>query len=88
MRAQQCPRCQYINSPVSRYCSRCGTILDEEERVKLEMKSRQLARDLPDLATADPTLLKDVKKSLEVVELFEKRPELFSTLRAAAEGTT
>jgi hypothetical protein len=36
----------------------------------------------------DPTLLRDVKKFLEVVELFEKRPDLFSTLRAAAEGTT
>lgn len=87
LRAKKCPRCQYICSPTDSYCGRCGTVLNEGERVKLEMKSRQLIKDLPELAAADPGFLQDMKKFLEVIELFEKRPELFSTLKAAVEET-
>jgi integrase len=86
MRPIECPRCQYINAPVNRYCGRCGTVLDEGERVKLDVKGRQLMKKLPDLASADPGFLEDVKKFLEVIELFEKRPELLSQLRATVEG--
>lgn len=81
----ECPRCQYINSPVNRYCGRCGTVLDEGERVKLEVKGRQLVKELPDLAAADPGFLEDVKKFLEIIEIFEKRPELFIHLKATVE---
>ena len=86
MRAKQCPRCQYINSPVNRYCGRCGTILDEGERVKLEIESRQHAEQFPELAAADPKLLEHMKKAMELVEFFEKHPELFSKMKDLAEA--
>ena len=44
----ECPGCKYINAPVNRFCGRCGTVLDEEERIKLEMQSRQVSKDFPD----------------------------------------
>ena len=47
MRAKQCPRCQYISSPTDRYCGRCGMILDEEERVKLEVKEYTNGKEVP-----------------------------------------
>ena len=81
----ECPRCQYINSSVSRYCGRCGTILDEGERVKLEIQSRQFAKNLPDLMTDNPELLVKMKKIMEFVELFEKEPELFNKMRSMVE---
>jgi site-specific recombinase XerD len=86
MRPKECPRCQYINAPVSRYCGRCGTILDEGERVKLEMKSKQFERDFTDLAVEDPKLLEEMKKFLELIELFEKKPDLFSKMKSMVEG--
>jgi integrase/recombinase XerD len=84
----ECPRCQYINSPVSRYCGRCGTILDEGERVKAEIRSRQFEKDFTELATEDPKVLEEMKKFLEMIELFEKKPELFSKMKAMVEGKT
>jgi len=86
MRPIECPRCKYINAPVNRYCGRCGLILDEGERVKAEVRSRQFERDFTDLATEDPKLLEEMKKFLEMIELFERKPELFSKMRTMIEG--
>ena len=82
----ECPRCQYINSPVNRYCGRCGTILDEGERVKLEIQNREHAKQFPELAAADPKLLEHMQKAMELVEFFEKHPELFSKMKDMAEA--
>ena len=86
LRPKQCPRCQYINSPVSRYCGRCGTILDEGERIKMEMESMEFTKQFPDLAMDDPRLLKSMKRLVEFVELFEKDPELFKKMKELIEG--
>lgn len=82
----ECPRCQYINSPVNQYCGRCGLILDEGERVKVDIKSRQFERDFADLAVGDPELLKEMRKFLEMIELYEKKPALFNKMKALIEG--
>jgi integrase/recombinase XerD len=86
LRAKQCPRCKYINAPVNRYCGRCGTVLDEGERLKLEMKSRTMSKDFPDLTIEDTDLLEKMKEFRDMLELFEKHPELFSSMRAMVEG--
>jgi len=82
MKAKECPRCKYINSPTDRFCSRCGAVLDEEEMVKLQMQSKKLAKDFSDLAIEDPKLLSEMKSFVEMIDLFEKRPELFKKMRA------
>lgn len=85
MKPIECPRCKYINAPINRFCGRCGTVLDEGERVKLEMKSRQISKDFPDLSIEDVKLLKEMKKFRDMLELFEKYPDLFSKMRAMVE---
>jgi integrase/recombinase XerD len=86
LKPRVCPRCKYINAPVSRYCGRCGTVLDEGERLKLEMKSRTMSKDFPDLTIEDTDLLEKMKEFRDMLELFEKHPELFSRMRAMVEG--
>lgn len=88
MRPIECPRCQYINAPVSRYCGRCGTVLEEGERVKLEVQSRRFAKDFPDLGIEDPRMLEEMKRFIDLIELFEKKPDLFNRMRAIVEGRT
>lgn len=71
---------------MNRYCGRCGTILDEGERVKLEIQNREHAKQFPELAAADPKLLEHMQKAMELVEFFEKHPELFSKMKDMAEA--
>ncbi len=86
MRPIECPRCQYINSPVSRYCGRCGTVLDEKERIKLEVKGVELMKNLPDLAAGNPKVLEDMKRMIELAELLNKNPGLMNEMRKMIEG--
>jgi len=81
----ECPRCKYINSPVNRYCGRCGTVLDEEERLKIELQSNQVSKDFPDLSIEDMKLLGEMKQFRNMLELFEKHPDLFKKMRAMVE---
>jgi len=85
MRPIECPRCKYINAPVNRFCGRCGTVLNENERIKLEMQSRQVSKDFPDLSIDDVRLLEEMKRFRDMLELFEKHPELFTKMRAMIE---
>jgi integrase/recombinase XerD len=85
LKPKLCPRCKYINAPVSRFCGRCGTVLDEEERLKLEMQSREISKEFPDLSMEDANLLDDMKKFRDMLEMFEKHPELFKKMRAMVE---
>ncbi|MCK4247772.1 MAG: tyrosine-type recombinase/integrase [Methanomicrobia archaeon] len=88
LKPKECPRCKYINGPTDRFCSRCGAVLDDTERVKLQMQSKRLAKDFSDLAIDDPKLLLEMKKFVEMIDLFEKKPELFKKMRAMVEGET
>lgn len=81
MRPKECPRCQYINAPVSRYCGRCGTVLNEGERVKLEVQGKEVTKQFFDLTSTDPTLTGTINKVMELVELLEGNPELFKKIR-------
>jgi hypothetical protein len=51
-------------------------ILDEGKKVKLRIQNREHAKQFPELAADDPTLLEHVKKAMGFVEFFEKHPEL------------
>ncbi|MCK4637012.1 MAG: tyrosine-type recombinase/integrase [Methanomicrobia archaeon] len=81
LKPKECPRCKYINSPTDRFCSRCSAILDEEEAVKIRLQGQKLAKEFPDIAFEDPKRLMDMKKFMEMVEIFEKNPELFEKMR-------
>ncbi|MGC1119806.1 MAG: zinc ribbon domain-containing protein [Candidatus Methanofastidiosia archaeon] len=87
LKPQECPRCKYINSPLSRYCGRCGTVLDEKERLRMEMESRGLTKGFPDISAEDTAVLEGMRKFRDVLELVEKYPDLFKKMRAMVEGT-
>jgi integrase/recombinase XerD len=87
MKPQVCPRCTYINSPLSRYCGRCGTVLDEKERLRMEMESRGLTKGLPDLTAEDAAVLEGMKKFRDLLELLEEYPKLPKKIRAMVEKT-
>jgi len=81
LKPKECPRCKYINSPTDRFCSRCGAVLDDAERIKLQMESEKLTEEFSDLAIDDPKLLMEMKRFIKMVSLFEKRPELFKKMQ-------
>ena len=81
LKPKECPRCKYINGPTDRFCSRCGEVLDEEEAVKIRMQGQKLAKEFPDIAIEDPKRLMDMKKFMEMIEIFENNPDLLEKMR-------
>lgn len=81
LKPKECPRCKYINGPTDRFCSRCGAVLDEEEAVKIRLQGQKLAKEFPDIAFEDPKRLMDMKKFMEMIEIFENNPELLEKMR-------
>lgn len=81
LKPKVCPRCKYINGPTDRFCSRCGEVLDEEEAVKIRMQGQKLAKEFPDIAIEDPKRLMDMKKFMEMIEIFENNPDLLEKMR-------
>ena len=45
-----------------------------------------MAKKFPDLAIEDPGALEDMKRFIEMIEIFQKKPELFREMRAMVEG--
>jgi len=61
---QACPRCKFLNSPLSEFCGRCGMVLDEATALKVqeEQKDLEVIRSkLPELLEA-VELLKEKKR--------------------------
>ena len=78
---QKCPRCGYINAPTDRYCGRCALILDEKERLRLEMEEPRIAKDLMNYIMQNPEILGQVAEMIEFVGKIRERPELMQMLR-------
>lgn len=68
---QKCPRCTAINSSESKFCTKCGLVLDLKEAMMLEenKKKVQTARDQMDL------VMNMLMKDPEVVEVIKKKME-------------
>jgi hypothetical protein len=65
-----------VNGPTERYCSRCGTVLSEEERVKLEERGEQLMRMMPLVAKAYPKYFDEIPDVMDLIKLFRESPVL------------
>lgn len=76
----KCPRCGYVNAPTDNFCGRCALILDEGERLKLEMEEPKIARELMALIMQDPALLERLQNMIAVVEKVRENPEYMEIL--------
>jgi site-specific recombinase XerD/ribosomal protein S27AE len=83
----KCPRCGYINAPTDRFCGRCALILDEKERLRLEMEEPKAAKELFSAIMQDPALLAELKDMIALVEKVRENPEYVQMLmRLRKEG--
>jgi len=57
--ARLCPRCKFLNSPLSEYCGRCGMVLDERT-AQLLMEKERKREELMELLS-DPAVLARLK---------------------------
>ncbi len=53
LRPKNCPRCKVTNSPISKYCNKCGAVLDVESAYELE-NGRKNADELMGRLMSDP----------------------------------
>jgi len=62
-KAKICPRCKEKNSPLAKFCSKCGLALDIKLAIELDKRRAQLDR-LMDLLVSDPEVQKVIMKKL------------------------
>lgn len=76
----KCPRCGKINEPNAKYCSQCALILDEGERIRVEMEEPLIAKELMNMIVQNPNMLDQLKEMLEFVKELREKPELMRML--------
>jgi predicted amidophosphoribosyltransferase len=76
----RCPRCGKVNKPNAKYCSQCALILDEGERIKVEMEEPLIAKELTEMLIQNPELLNQLKEVYEFVKEMREKPEIMKML--------
>ena len=77
---KKCPRCNELNAPTARFCARCGLLLDEKERLKIQMEEPEMVSELMEAVLKNPALLEKFREMLKVVEMIEKNPKLLQAI--------
>ncbi len=72
----KCPRCRNVNPPGARYCMRCGLILDEMERAKLQAKEAKVVDELVSRSARDPSELEKYAKVKEYLDAMVSDPKM------------
>ncbi len=67
VKPKKCPRCGYINASTDIYCGRCGLILDESVRLKMEMEEQEYVKELLKIILENPDLLAKVQERRSTV---------------------
>ncbi len=70
----KCPRCGYLNAPTDRYCGRCALVLDEEERLRIEMDEAKMAGEMLNSILGDPETLEKLREMIAFVEKMRGNP--------------
>ncbi|MBO8182416.1 MAG: tyrosine-type recombinase/integrase [Archaeoglobus sp.] len=71
----RCPRCGEFNTPHSRFCHKCGLLLDEKERLKVQLEE---AKEMPEIMgkiLQNHELREKFKTIIELLNSFESDPE-------------
>ena len=75
MKPIKCPRCGHMNAPTDFYCGRCALILDEKERLRLEMEEPKVAKEMLNMIMQDPALLEKLKDMIAFIERAREDPK-------------
>jgi hypothetical protein len=62
--ARQCPRCDEMNGPTSKFCSRCGAALDTQIAMELDEKKSSIMQRFMDMVQNDPELLSMIQQNV------------------------
>ncbi len=81
----KCPRCGHINAPTDRYCGRCALILDERERLQIQMKEMEIIKDAMKKMSEDSEFAAKVQPVLELVSVLMQNPSLLKLVADEAE---
>jgi predicted Zn-ribbon and HTH transcriptional regulator len=65
MSPKQCNRCGTMNSPTTKFCSKCGLALDIKAALEIEEKSSEITMDFMELAKRNPKLLDFMKMLIQ-----------------------
>jgi ribosomal protein L40E len=71
----KCPRCGEINTPQARFCHKCGLILDEKERLRVQMDEARILPELMSKILESEELREKFKTALQLVEKIEGNPK-------------
>ncbi len=67
MSPKQCTRCNTMNAPTTKFCSKCGLALDIKAALEIEEKSSEVTMDFMQVAKSDPKIVDFMKMLLESV---------------------
>lgn len=76
----KCPRCGYLNAPTDKYCGRCALILDEKERLRIQMEEPKMMGEIMNMLLQNPELMEKFKEMLKLIELVEQNPEAMKAI--------
>jgi integrase/recombinase XerD len=63
LKVRTCPRCREKNSPVSKFCSRCGSVIDIQTALEIQEK-RSKADELLNILVEDPEVLQLLQRKI------------------------
>jgi hypothetical protein len=67
MSPKQCTRCSTMNSPTTKFCSKCGLALDIKAALEIEEKSSETTMDFMQVARNDPKIMDFMKMLVQSV---------------------
>jgi len=67
MSPKKCTRCNMMNSPTTKFCSKCGLALDIKTALEMEEKSSDTTMDLMQAARNDPKIMEFMKMFMQSV---------------------
>jgi len=74
------PHCGYVNASTDKYCGRCALILDEKERLRIQMEEPKMMVEIMNTLLQNPELMEKFKEMLKIIELVEQNPEAMKVL--------
>ena len=76
----KCPRCGEMNVPHAKFCHKCGLLLDEKERLKIQLEEAKMMPELMAQIIESPELREKFKVILQFADMLENNPKAIQKL--------